>query len=322
MVDVTDGVFRRMARLFTRRAMLYTEMIAAEALCHEKYRLIEHTEGELPCVLQLGGNDPQKLARAAKTGEKFGYSAVNLNAGCPSDKVQSGNFGAVLMKTPALIADCLKAMQDAVSIPVTVKTRIGVDELDSEEFTFSLIKTISDCGCGHIIVHARKCWLNGLSPKENRSVPPLDYARVKKAKALYPDVAFSINGGIVSIGQCREMLSEFDGVMLGRAVIDNPYILASVDSEIFSCPGGVLSRGEILSRLQDLAAELSKEGIAFRHLARHAINLFNGCPGSKHFRRFLSEHMGESGAGPATFETAYKMMKANAGIRELNSEDI
>ena len=197
MVDVTDSVFRRMARVMSQHCMLYTEMIAAEALVHEKYYLIDFKDEELPCCLQLGSADPKKLAVATKVGVEHGYSAINLNAGCPSDKVQSGNFGAILMKTPELIAQCYQAMAEAAGdVPVSVKTRIGVDELDSEEFTFKLMGTIYEAGCRHIIIHARKAWLNGLSPKENRTIPPLDYERVYKIKAAFPELKVTINGGI------------------------------------------------------------------------------------------------------------------------------
>ena len=213
MIDVTNSAFRRFARILTKRSMLYTEMIAAEALVHGKLNLIAYDKVELPCVLQLGGSDPKKLAQAAKIGEDQGYSAINLNAGCPSDKVQSGSFGAILMKTPEVIAKAVAAMQEAVKIPVTVKTRIGVDEQDSFEDTLKIVKTIYDSGCRHIILHARKAWLNGLSPKENRTVPPLDYERVYAMRELFPDLYMTINGGILTIAECLAQLQKVDAVM-------------------------------------------------------------------------------------------------------------
>ena len=246
MIDVTNRTFRRMARLLTKRAMLYTEMIAAQAITHGKEHLIEQDpNNENPCTLQLGGSDPKVLAQACKIALKFGYNAINLNAGCPSDKVQSGSFGAILMKTPEVITDCLKAMQDAVSIPVTVKTRIGVDDLDSTEYTRKIVESVYKTGSRHIILHARKAWLNGLSPKENRTVPPLDYQRVYDLKQHFPDLSITINGGILNIDDCKEHLNYVDGVMLGRAIIDNPYLLASVDSMIYNDGSAVLSREQV-----------------------------------------------------------------------------
>ena len=256
MVDITDSVFRRLARLFSKKSMLYTEMIAADAVIHGKNYLLDFHEEELPCVLQLGGSDPKKLAAAAKIGASFGYTEINLNAGCPSDKVQSGNFGAVLMKTPDLIADCVKAMQDAVSIPVTVKTRIGVDEDDSVDFTLKLIETIAFTGCPHVILHARKAWLNGLSPKENRTIPPLDYERVYLIKKTFPKLKITINGGITTIDAVKEQLKKVDGVMLGRAIIDNPFILSKVDSEIFGSTEPQLSREELLYKVLQEKSEI------------------------------------------------------------------
>lgn len=320
MVDVTDSIFRRMARLFSKRCMLYTEMIAAEALVHEKYHLIDFVDLELPCTLQLGGSEPHKLAFATKAGVKRGYSAINLNAGCPSDKVQSGNFGAVLMKTPQVIADCYQAMQEAVDqecknlginpIPVSVKTRIGVDELDSQEYTFKLMDTIYQAGCRHIIIHARKAWLNGLSPKENRTVPPLDYERVYAVKNRYLDLKVTINGGILTIDSALEQLTKVDGVMLGRAIIDNPYLLSQVDSQIFKDPQAKeQTREEVLAKLVDLTNELKAEGKPVHLLLRHVLGLFNGCPNSRLFRRYLSEYMTQKDTDGRVLELAYKTMQ-------------
>jgi tRNA-dihydrouridine synthase A len=311
MVDVTTSAFRRAARLFTKKATLYTEMVAAQAIVHGAMRLLEFSPEEMPLVLQLGGSDPAVLARAAREGEKAGFAAVNLNAGCPSDKVQSGDFGAVMMKDPGHLADCVKAMQDAVSVPVTVKTRIGVDALDSEDFTRTLIGAIYGTGCRHVIIHARKAWLNGLSPKENRTVPPLDYDRVYRLKEAFPDLAITINGGITTIDQCLDQLGRVDGVMLGRALIDNPYLMAQVDSRIFGDGAPVKSREEILEAAMELASKFKAEGRPFRHLGQHFLNLFASCPGSRRYRRYLSAHLGDED-GAAVLGQAYAQMKQGA----------
>lgn len=309
MVDVTDSVFRRMARVMSKHCMLYTEMIAAEALVHEKYYLIDFKDEELPCCLQLGSADPKKLAVATKVGVDHGYTAINLNAGCPSDKVQSGNFGAILMKTPELIAQCYQAMAEAAGdVPVSVKTRIGVDELDSEEFTFKLMGTIYEAGCRHIIIHARKAWLNGLSPKENRTIPPLDYERVYKIKAAFPELKVTINGGITTMEQCQDQLTRVDGVMLGRVIIDNPYLLATVDRDLFASTTPVLTREQVLDAMVELGAQLQSEGKALHFLCRHLLGLFNGCANSRLYRRYLSEHMTQKDVRPEILLKAYQAM--------------
>ena len=309
MIDVTNRTFRRMARILTSRTMLYTEMVAAQAIIHNKEYLIEHNETENPCTLQLGGSDPAILAKAAKVGEKFGYSAINLNAGCPSDKVQSGSLGAILMKTPQVITDCVKAMQDAVSIPVTVKTRIGVDELDDFEYTKKIVSSVYDTGCRHIILHARKAWLNGLSPRENRTIPPLDYERVYALKDIYKDLFITINGGIKTIDDCLLHLSHVHGVMLGRAIIDDPYFLCLVDKHIFGDNVKVLTRDDAFFKILSFAESFAAEGNKIHYLGNHIINMFNGCKGARRFRNYLSCHMHELGAGPEVFEKAYNMMK-------------
>lgn len=310
MVDVTNSIFRQMARVLSKRCMLYTEMIAAEALVHDKLYLISHQDEEMPCCLQLGGSDPSKLAIATKKGVEAGYTSINLNAGCPSDKVQNGNFGAILMRTPEVIADCFKAMQDAAQdVPVSVKTRIGVDELDSEEFTFKLMDTIYQAGCRHIVIHARKAWLNGLSPKENRTIPPLDYERVYKIKEAYPELYVTINGGITSMEQCVSQLEKVDGVMLGRAIIDNPYLLASVDHDLFNENEEIASREQVLERMLKLAVRLDSEGKPLHLLYRHLLGLFTGCKNARLFRRYLSERMTSKNATPQMLEQAYEAMQ-------------
>ncbi|MGN0895020.1 MAG: tRNA dihydrouridine(20/20a) synthase DusA [Succinivibrio sp.] len=309
MIDVTNRTFRQMARIFSKKAMLYTEMIAAQALTHGKEHLIEHDDPENPCTLQLGGSIPKVLASASKIGQKHGYSAINLNAGCPSDKVQSGSFGAILMKTPEVITDCIKAMQDAVDIPVTVKTRIGVDDLDDEEYTKKIVNSVYCTGSRHIILHARKAWLNGLSPKENRTVPPLDYQRVYALKNDFPDLAITINGGILTIEDCLMQLKKVEGVMLGRAIMDNPYLLAFVDRDIYGENVEVPSRDEIFFKIVEFGKDFVARGNKLHYLGNHVINLFNGCKGARRFRNYLSCHMHETSANVDVFEKAYESMK-------------
>ncbi len=308
MVDVSTSLFRRMARVMTKKAMLYTEMIAADAVLHGREHVLAFCEEELPLTLQLGGSEAGKLAAAARTAERRGFSALNLNAGCPSDKVQQGSFGAVLMKDPDHLAALFAAMQEAVSIPVSVKTRIGVDELDDFEFTFRLVNTLYQAGCRHLILHARKAWLNGLSPKENRTVPPIDYERVYALKSMFPDLFITINGEIKTIEQCRQQLQHVDGVMLGRALIDDPYLLARVDHDIFGSPEAPRSRAETFADLCALADQICAEGHALHHLAQHLLGFFTGIPGARAYRRFLSTHMTALGANGDTLREAYALI--------------
>lgn len=309
MVDVTNSTFRRMARILSKKALLYTEMIAADALCHEKYHLIDFKDEELPLVLQLGGNDEAKLAKASQIGEKRGYSAINLNAGCPSDKVQSGAFGAVLMHDPKKLQSLVKAMIESVSIPVSVKTRIGVDEKDSFDFTVELVSSIYEAGCREITLHARKAWLNGLSPKENRTIPPLDYERVYAIKSMFPDLHVTINGGITSIEECKAQLQKVDGVMLGRSIIDNPYLLAFVDREIYGEDVEVKTRDELLAEFVELAKVMQQEGTALHHLFRHLLGLYQGIRGAKRFRRHLSDYMTSPTVQPSLLLEAREAME-------------
>ena len=235
MMDGTDRHCRYFHRLLSRRARLYTEMITAEAILHgDRDYLLGFDESEHPVALQLGGSDPDKLAQSAKIGARFGYDEINLNVGCPSDRVQSGAFGACLMKTPELVRDCVVAMKSAVDIPVTVKHRIGVDNQDPNQILFEFVDTVASAGCEVFIVHGRMAWLEGLSPKENRTIPPLDYDLVRRLKRERPDLTIVLNGGIETIDQSVELLPDFDGVMLGRAAYGDPYILSRVDSDVFN----------------------------------------------------------------------------------------
>lgn len=310
MVDVTNSTFRQIARLFSKKAVLYTEMIAADAIVHDKLHLLEKDSLENPCVLQLGGNDPKKLAFAVKKTRDFSYHEINLNCGCPSDKVQKGAFGAILMKSPDLIADCVKAMMDESDVPVTVKTRIGVDDLDDYDFTYNLVKKIYDSGVRHLILHARKAWLTGLSPKENRTIPPLDYDRVYKIKAEFPDLYITINGGITSIESCFHELNKVDGVMLGRAIIDNPYLLAFVDSQIYKDGSKIKTREELIWDLVELYKKLKKEQhIQFHHFGKHVLGLFNGQKGARIFRRAMSDNMCLKDADETVLLNAWQKQK-------------
>jgi tRNA-dihydrouridine synthase A len=234
MMDCTDRHFRYFLRLISKKVVLYTEMVVAQAILHgPKDQLLKFRPEEHPLVLQLGGSNPKELAEAAKIAEQYGYDEINLNVGCPSDRVQSGRFGACLMKEPGLVAECIQGMKKAVRIPVTVKTRIGVDDLDDYDFLYGFIKTISEVGCEHFIIHARKAWLNGLSPKENRTIPPLDYDRVYQIKQAFPHLFITINGGVKTVSDIQQHLTQVDGVMIGREAYSNPYCLASVDQTIF-----------------------------------------------------------------------------------------
>ena len=295
MMDWTDRHCRMFHRLLTRRARLYSEMVTAEAILHGKRdKLLMFNPGEQPVALQLGGSDPVKLAAAAVIGEAYGYDEINLNVGCPSDRVQGGNFGACLMGEPALVAACVSAMRTAVQIPVTVKCRIGIDEQDSEADLERFIMTVADAGCQVFAIHARKAWLQGLSPKENREIPPLDYARVYRLKASHPDLTIAINGGIETLAQATGHLRYVDGVMLGRTAYQTPWILEEVDRTFFGEIGVARTRAEILSAIVPYAACHIEGGGRLHNVARHVLGIYHAEPGGRAFRRHLSER----GVGP------------------------
>jgi tRNA-dihydrouridine synthase A len=298
MMDWTDRHCRFFHRMLTRRARLYTEMLTTGAVIHgQRDRLMGFEAFEQPVAFQLGGSDPGELARAAKVVEDFGYCEVNLNVGCPSDRVQNGAFGACLMQRPALVADCVKAMKDAVALPVTVKCRIGVDEQDPEQALFDMAAQCIDAGADALFVHARKAWLKGLSPKENRDIPPLDYPLVHRLKRAYPDTPIAINGGISTIAQMREQLENMDGVMVGRAAYHDPGLLLSVDPELFDAPAPVADGfAAIEAFLPYIERELSK-GEKLSNITRHMLGLFAGLPGARSFRRRLALEAVRSGAG-------------------------
>jgi tRNA-dihydrouridine synthase A len=302
----------------TRRALLFTEMVTAEAILHgRRGQLLDFSAEEHPVVLQLGGADPAKLGAAAAIGEDWGYDEINLNVGCPSDRVQGGNFGACLMADPALVARCVAAMIAAVRIPVTVKCRIGIDDQDSEADFERFVATVADAGCRTFIVHARKAWLKGLSPKENREIPPLDYARVWRMKAAHPELTVAINGGITSLDAALEHLQHVDGVMLGRAAYHTPWLLAEVDRRIFgdAPPASAGSRLAVLEALRPYVARHIAQGGRLNNVSRHILGLYHGQPRARAFRRFLSERGVGAMASVDVLDELIAAMRAPPGER-------
>jgi tRNA-dihydrouridine synthase A len=298
MMDWTDRHCRVFHRLLSRRARLYTEMLTSAAIVHgDRVRLLGFDASEHPVALQLGGSNPRELASAAEIGEDFGYDEVNLNVGCPSDRVKEGRFGACLMAEPALVAACVEAMKRAVKIPVTVKCRIGIDDQDPEVALDTLARGAMEAGADAVIVHARKAWLQGLSPKENRDIPPLDYDRVYRLKAAMPDVPVIINGGICSLAEAKVHLAHVDGVMLGRAAYHEPWRLLEVDPEIFGEAAPLATVKDAFEAMMPyIDAELSK-GTRLHAITRHLVGAYHGVPGARHFRRHLAEHGVKPGAG-------------------------
>ncbi len=287
MMDWTDRHFRFFLRLISKHALLYTEMVTAQALHHsDPHRHLYFRADEHPCALQIGGSDPILLANAAKLGEEFGYKEVNLNVGCPSERVQSGSFGACLMAEPELVAECVAAMQEVVKVPVTVKTRIGIDDSDSYEFLQRFVDVVSNqSSCEVFIIHARKAWLKGLSPKQNREIPPLDYPRVYLLKKEFPDLHVSINGGIKSLDDIETHLEHVDGVMIGREAYKNPYFLIDADERIFGIAEENPLRDDVLSEMKDYLEFEVRQGIAPRYITRHMMGLFHGQPGASEWRK-------------------------------------
>ncbi|MCW9048057.1 MAG: tRNA dihydrouridine(20/20a) synthase DusA [Gammaproteobacteria bacterium] len=291
MLDWTDRHARFFLRLITRHSLLYTEMITTGAIIHgDRSRHLDYNQEEHPVAIQLGGSEPDDLANCAKIAEDYGYDEINLNVGCPSNRVQSGMFGACLMAKPELVAECVAAMQNVVNIPVTVKHRIGIDENDSVEELFEFVEVVSKSGCNSFIVHARKAWLNGLSPKQNRDIPPLRYNVVHELKQSMPQLDIVINGGICDLETAEEQMKYVDGVMMGREAYHNPYLLSEVDQRFYESDQKVLTRFEIIEALYPyIEKELSK-GVRLHSVTRHILGLFNGLPGAKKWRRYLSEN--------------------------------
>jgi tRNA-dihydrouridine synthase A len=298
MMDWTDRHCRMFHRLMMRRGRLYTEMLTSGAILHgDRQRLLAFDRCEHPVALQLGGSDPRDLATAAKIGEDFGYDEINLNVGCPSDRVKEGRFGACLMAEPALVAACVAAMKAAVSVPVTVKCRIGIDDQDPEVALDALAQAVVAAGADALVVHARKAWLNGLSPKENRDIPPLDYDRVYRLKASMPDVPIIINGGIGSLAEAREHLAHVDGVMLGRAAYQEPWRLLNVDPVLFGEAAPFATMKDALEAMMPYIERELAAGTRLHSIIRHFVGAFHGVPGARAFRRHLAEHGVRAGAG-------------------------
>lgn len=311
MMDWTDRHCRYFHRLLSPHARLYTEMVTAAALVHgNRLHLLEHTHEEHPVALQLGGAEPDALARAASYGAQAGYDEINLNVGCPSDRVQSGRFGACLMREPALVADCVRAMSGAVEVPVTVKCRIGVDEQDDYSDLQRFAEIMLEAGVRTLIVHARKAWLQGLSPKENRDIPPLNYERVYRLKQEFPEFTVVINGGIAHLESVHAHLHQVDGVMLGRLAYHDPYVLAEIDVMLF---GGELPlREQILRAMRPyIEAELAR-GTRLKNIVRHLLGLYHGQVGGRAFRRVLSERAHRDDAGWDTIEAALEVTRPHA----------
>lgn len=298
MMEWTDRHCRFFLRLISARALLYTEMVTTGAVIHgDRDRLLGFDAHEQPVALQLGGSDPDDLAEAARVGADFGYREINLNIGCPSDRVQSGRFGACLMAEPDLVAQCVAAMIKAVDIPVTVKCRIGIDDQDTERDLEKFVTRGAAAGCETFVVHARKAWLEGLSPKQNRDVPPLDYARVYALKQAHPELEIILNGGIESVTAGQDHLAHVDGVMLGRAVYHNPWLLAEVDARIFGETPRPLSRERVVEAFADYAEAQLSRGVRLHQMTRHILGLYRGVPGARCFRRHLSENAIRPDAG-------------------------
>lgn len=310
MMDWTDRHCRYFMRLITRRALLYTEMVTTGALIHgDTRRFLEFDAAEQPIALQLGGSVAGELAHCARLAQDHGYNEVNLNVGCPSDRVQNNMIGACLMAHPGLVAEGVAAMRDAVDIPVTVKCRIGIDDMDSDAALQDFIGTVAAAGCQRFIVHARIAILQGLSPKENREVPPLNYGRVLRLKQTFPDLDIVINGGITRMDQVVDLLEQLDGVMVGREAYQNPWFLAAVDGRVFGEPESTTSRMQVMHDLLPYVERQLNGGVALKHISRHVLGLFQGLPGARRFRRFLSENAYRPNADLATLEQALALVR-------------
>jgi tRNA-dihydrouridine synthase A len=318
MMDYTDRHFRYFLRQISRHPLLYTEMITTMAIKHgDRYKILGFSHLEKPLSLQLGGDDPYLLAECAKIAEDMGYDEVNLNVGCPSARVQEGNFGACLMATPELVAKAVEAMEKSVSIPVTVKHRIGIDDRDSYEDMANFVKIVAEAGCQRFTVHARKAWLQGLSPKDNRTIPPLRYEEVYRLKQEFPHLFIEINGGITNLEQVRQQLQSVDAVMIGRAAYDNPYLLATVDRDFYGELITPPTRQEVVLKMLPYIDEWVSKGYRLHTISRHLLQLFSGQPGAKVWRRYISENSPVPNADSAVLQKAQEKVNLSTNFSEI-----
>ena len=313
MMDWSDRHCRYFWRQLTRRAPVYTEMVTTGALIYgDRERFLHYRAEEHPVALQLGGSDPDALARCARWAQAWGYDEVNLNCGCPSDRVQSGVFGACLMAQPERVADCVAAMRGACDLPITVKHRIGIDDMQNYEDMLAFVEPVAAAGCGAFIVHARKAWLQGLSPKENREVPPLNYPWVYRLKHEHPELQIILNGGIRDLDSCASHLAHVDGVMLGREAYQNPWLLARVDSRFYNSADPAQSPMQVVERMLPYIDRELATGASLKHMTRHMLGLFAGRPGARRFRRHLSEQAHKPGADGQVLRDAAQALEAIA----------
>ncbi len=308
MLDWTDKHCRYFFRQLSKHTVMYTEMVTTGAILFGKGDYLSYNNEEHPVVLQLGGSDPKALTECAKMAEQHGYDAININVGCPSDRVQNGKFGACLMAEPELVADCVQSMQNAVNVPITVKSRIGIDDLDSYEFLHNFIDVVGKGGCQHFIVHARKAWLSGLSPKQNREVPPLDYSRVYQIKQDFSHLKISINGGIKTLNESQDHLQHIDGVMIGREVYANPYMLSQADQLIWGDDKAIITRQQIIEMMCEYIDRNVADGGRVWHVVRHMLGLTTGLPGARGYRRYLSENACKEGATSQVLIDAFALV--------------
>ncbi len=322
MMEWTDRHCRYFLRLISRQVRLYTEMVTTAALIHgDRGRLLRYHAAEHPLALQLGGSEPDELARCAHWAQQAGFDEVNLNLGCPSERVQSGRFGACLMLEPERVADCVAAMRARVKVPVTVKTRIGVDHQDSYDALAGFVEVLAEAGIQRLIVHARKAWLRGLSPRQNREIPPLDYDRVYRLKRDFPQLPVHLNGGIRTLSAAEQHLRRIDGVMIGREAYHNPYLLAEVDQRFMREAGPAPSRHAVIRRLLPYVENELAQGVRLQQISRHILGLFQGQPGARAWRRYLSENAHRKGGGVEVLERALARVPESAPTR-LASPDI
>lgn len=315
MMDWSDTHCRYFWRLLSKEAVLYSEMVTTGALINgDRSRFLQFNACENPLALQLGGSDPRALAECARMAEDWGYAEVNLNCGCPSDRVQNGMIGACLMAEPELVAECIAAMNQAVTIPVTVKHRIGIDDMEDYEGLKYFVTTLATAGCTTFIVHARKAWLKGLSPKENREIPPLQYDKVYRLKQDYPHLNIIINGGITTLPQCQELLKHVDGVMLGREIYSNPYVLAEVDQTFYGSQRQPVTREQVMYQFMDYCAEQIAKGTKLSHMSRHILGLYQGLPGARQFRRVISERAYKPESGVEVLRDALTAVEGRAQL--------